>query len=272
MSIFYIALQYSFHKVTFYSCIYVCDIDNTRILAVNFHILLYLNFRAKNYLFNFLPNLLGKCLSESRKLSSKSTISVINKLFHAVLARSSNTIRNNSEIFFVGITQPFFKMLNRRHSSYFSYGSRQTTEQCWETIVIVCLQSIIGVMISATMAGIVFAKLARPKARSNTVMFSKNAVITQREGQLWLMFRLGNMRKSHLIESHLRAQLIHHRKTTKEGEILSYECEELPITTLTLKNTEPEEDFATEDRTLFIFPTTVAHRYTLFENYSKCRI
>ena len=123
------------------------------------------------------------------------------------------------------------KMLNRRHSSYFSYGSRQTTEQCWETIVIVCLQSIIGVMISATMAGIVFAKLARPKARSNTVMFSKNAVITQREGQLWLMFRLGNMRKSHLIESHLRAQLIHHRKTTKEGEILSYECKELPITT-----------------------------------------
>ena len=121
-------------------------------------------------------------------------------------------------------------------------------------------------MISATMAGIVFAKLARPKARSNTVMFSKNAVITQREGQLWLMFRLGNMRKSHLIESHLRAQLIHHRKTTKEGEILSYECEELPITTLTLKN-EPDEDFATEDRTLFIFPTTVAHRYV---DMSQC--
>jgi len=154
-------------------------------------------------------------------------------------------------------TSYFLFSMESQHT--IGYGSRQTTEQCWETIVIVCLQSIIGVMISATMAGIVFAKLARPKARSNTVMFSKNAVITQREGQLWLMFRLGNMRKSHLIESHLRAQLIHHRKTTKEGEILSYECEELPITTLTLKN-EPDEDFATEDRTLFIFPTTVAHR------------
>ena len=115
-------------------------------------------------------------------------------------------------------------------------------------------------MISATMAGIVFAKLARPKARSNTVMFSKNAVISQQEGQLWLMFRVGNMRKSHLIESHLRAQIIYHHKTTKEGQILSYECEELPITTLTLSNAEAEEDFATEDRTLFIFPTTVAHR------------
>ena len=65
------------------------------------------------------------------------------------------------------------------------------------------------------MAGIVFAKLARPKARSNTVMFSKNAVITKRNGHLWLMFRLGNMRKSHLIEAHIRAQMIYHKKVCK---------------------------------------------------------
>ena len=116
-------------------------------------------------------------------------------------------------------------------------------------------------MISSCMAGIVFAKLARPKARSATVMFSKNAVITQREGQLWLMFRVGNMRKSHLIESHLRAQLIYHRKMSKEGEVLTYECEELPLTTLTIpENADSDSDFSPEDRTLFIFPTTVAHR------------
>ena len=92
------------------------------------------------------------------------------------------------------------------------YGSRQTTEKCPETIILVCLQSILGVIISSCMAGIVFAKLARPKARAHTVMFSKNAVITMRNGQLWLMFRLGNMRKSHLIESHIRAQMIYHKK------------------------------------------------------------
>ena len=92
------------------------------------------------------------------------------------------------------------------------YGSRQTTEKCPETIILVCLQSILGVIISSCMAGIVFAKLARPKARAHTVMFSKNAVITMRNGQFWLMFRLGNMRKSHLIESHIRAQMIYHKK------------------------------------------------------------
>ena len=81
------------------------------------------------------------------------------------------------------------------------------------------------------MAGVVFAKLARPKSRTHTVQFSKNAIITQRNNQWWLMFRVCNMRKSHLIEAHLRAQLIHHRKKTAEGEELSFECQELPITT-----------------------------------------
>ena len=43
------------------------------------------------------------------------------------------------------------------------YGSRQTTEECPEAIIIMSLQSVIGVLCSSCMAGIVFAKLARPK-------------------------------------------------------------------------------------------------------------
>lgn len=71
-----------------------------------------------------------------------------------------------------------------------------------------CLQSIAGVMIQAFMVGIVFAKLSRPKKRTQTLLFSRNAVICQRNGQLCLMFRVGDMRKSHIIEAHVRAQLI----------------------------------------------------------------
>ena len=116
-------------------------------------------------------------------------------------------------------------------------------------------------MISSCMAGIVFAKLARPKARSHTVMFSKNAVISLRNGQLWLMFRVCNMRKSHLIESHLRAQLLHHRKKSPEGELLAYECEELKVTTQhSFDEDDDQDDYETEDRTLLLFPCTVAHR------------
>ena len=53
------------------------------------------------------------------------------------------------------------------------YGSRQTTEECPEAIIMQCIQSVVGVIIQACMAGVVFAKLARPKKRRNTVVFSK---------------------------------------------------------------------------------------------------
>lgn len=63
-------------------------------------------------------------------------------------------------------------------------------------------------MIQAFMVGVVFAKLSRPKKRTQTLLFSRNAVICQRDGILCLMFRVGDMRKSHIIEAHVRAQLI----------------------------------------------------------------
>ena len=53
------------------------------------------------------------------------------------------------------------------------YGSRQTTEECPEAIIMQCIQSVVGVIIQACMAGVVFAKLARPKKSRNTVVFSK---------------------------------------------------------------------------------------------------
>lgn len=71
------------------------------------------------------------------------------------------------------------------------------------------------------MVGIVFAKMARPKQRSQTLLFSRNAVICRRDGQLCLMFRVGDMReKSHLIGTTIRTRLIRSR-VTPEGETLS---------------------------------------------------
>lgn len=72
----------------------------------------------------------------------------------------------------------------------------------------ICIQSMTGVILQAFMVGIVFAKLSRPKKRTQTLLFSRNAVICQRDGQPCLMFRVGDMRKSHIIEAHVRAQMI----------------------------------------------------------------
>lgn len=81
-----------------------------------------------------------------------------------------------------------------------------------------CFQSIYGVFVQAFMVGIVFAKMTRPKQRTQTLLFSKYAVVCQRDGFLALMFRVGDIRKSHIIGANIRAQLIRSH-STKEGEL-----------------------------------------------------
>lgn len=83
-------------------------------------------------------------------------------------------------------------------------------------------------MIQAFMVGVVFAKLSRPKKRTQTLLFSRHAVISHRDGMPCLMFRVGDMRKSHIIEAHVRAQLIKH-KITREGESLPFFQTELKV-------------------------------------------
>jgi potassium inwardly-rectifying channel subfamily J len=125
-----------------------------------------------------------------------------------------------------GFTSCFLFSVETQHT--IGYGGRTTTEECPEAIFVMCLQSIGGVMIQAFMVGVVFAKLSRPKKRTQTLLFSRNAVISHRDGVPCLMLRVGDMRKSHIIEAHVRAQLIKH-KVTKEGESLPFFQTELKV-------------------------------------------
>lgn len=96
--------------------------------------------------------------------------------------------------------------------------------------------------------GIVFAKMTRPKNRTQTLLFSRYAVICQRDGELTLMFRVGDMRKSHIIGANIRAQLIK-TKTTKEGEVMQQYTTELDICTDGCSN-----------NMFFIWPLIIEHK------------
>ncbi|KAJ8730025.1 hypothetical protein PYW07_017063 [Mythimna separata] len=143
-------------------------------------------------------------------------------------------------------TSCFLFSIETQHT--IGYGSRTTTEECPEAIFIMCLQSIVGVMIQAFMVGIVFAKMTRPKHRTQTLLFSKYAVVCQRDGELSLMFRVGDLRKSHIIGASVRAQLIRSR-TTKEGEVLSHYQTELEL------NAD-----GCDSNLFFIWPITMVHK------------
>ncbi|CAG5897636.1 unnamed protein product [Menidia menidia] len=99
------------------------------------------------------------------------------------------------------------------------YGARCVTEECPAAVFMVVFQSIIGCIIDAFMIGAIMAKMARPKKRAQTLLFSHNAVIALRDGKLCLMFRVANLRKSHIVEAHVRAQLVKPRYT-EEGEYI----------------------------------------------------
>ncbi|XP_036157372.1 inward rectifier potassium channel 4 [Myotis myotis] len=99
------------------------------------------------------------------------------------------------------------------------YGFRCVTEECPLAVIAVVVQSIVGCIIDSFMIGAIMAKMARPKKRAQTLLFSHHAVVALRDGRLCLMWRVGNLRKSHIVEAHVRAQLIKPR-VTQEGEYI----------------------------------------------------
>lgn len=91
------------------------------------------------------------------------------------------------------------------------YGTRAITLECPSAMFTMCIESIIGTITQSFIIGIVFAKLTRPKNRAQTLLFSKNAIINQRDRNLRLIFRIGNTRKSRIIAGNVHAYLIRYR-------------------------------------------------------------
>ncbi|XP_055083634.1 ATP-sensitive inward rectifier potassium channel 14 [Periophthalmus magnuspinnatus] len=127
------------------------------------------------------------------------------------------------------------------------YGFRSVTEECPLAVVAVVLQCIVGCIIDAFIIGAVMAKIAKPKKRNETLVFSDTAVVAMRDGKLCMMWRVGNLRKSHLVEAHVRAQFLKSRVTT-EGEFLP------------LDNVDINVGFDTgTDRIFLVSPVTIVH-------------
>jgi inward rectifier potassium channel len=82
--------------------------------------------------------------------------------------------------------------------------------------VVVTIESILGIIVVGSLAGISFARLARPQTR---VLFSDKMVIRPRNGVPHLQLRLANWRTNLIVEAHLRVFLLIPEKT-QEGEIM----------------------------------------------------
>lgn len=97
------------------------------------------------------------------------------------------------------------------------YGFRYISEECPLAIFTLVAQLVITGLAEIFVTGAFLAKLARPKKRAETIKFSQSAVVCRRRGQLCLMVRVANMRKSLLIQCQLTGKLLH-ANVTEEGE------------------------------------------------------
>ncbi|KAJ8977750.1 hypothetical protein NQ317_001114 [Molorchus minor] len=140
----------------------------------------------------------------------------------------------------------FLFSLETQHTT--GYGLRVITEECPEAIFIMCMQCIIGMIIDTFTVGVVVAKMMRPRLTHYTVQFSRNAVVCLRDGELCLMYRIGDLKKSRMCGVAISALLIQN-KSTKEGETLNSFQSELDV----------ECDDSGSDL-FFIWPVTVVHK------------
>ncbi|XP_019729192.1 G protein-activated inward rectifier potassium channel 2 [Hippocampus comes] len=127
------------------------------------------------------------------------------------------------------------------------YGYRVITDKCPEGIVLLLIQSVLGSIVNAFMVGCMFVKISQPKKRAETLVFSTNAVVSMRDGRLCLMFRVGDLRNSHIVEASIRAKLIK-SKQTKEGEFIP------------LNQTDINVGYDTgDDRLFLVSPLIICH-------------
>ncbi|TRY81652.1 hypothetical protein DNTS_025976 [Danionella cerebrum] len=127
------------------------------------------------------------------------------------------------------------------------YGHRVITDQCPVGTMLLLLQAILGSMVNAFMVGCMFVKISQPNKRAETLVFSRNAVISLRDDKLCLMFRVGDLRSSHIVGANMRAKLIK-SKQTQEGEFIP------------LDQTDISVGFETgDDRLFLVSPLVISH-------------
>jgi inward rectifier potassium channel len=86
---------------------------------------------------------------------------------------------------------------------------------------LVAIEALTGLLGLALVTGLIFAKFSRPTAR---VLFSRVAVVTQRDGLPCLMFRMANQRGNQIVEARVHVVLAR-TETTLEGEVLRRLCD-----------------------------------------------
>lgn len=132
---------------------------------------------------------------------------VVNLLFAALFRLGGDCIHNARPGSFA---DAFFLSVQTFGTIGYGYLAPKTD---WANAV-VALEGLVGLLSTALVTGLVFARFARPTAR---VMFSRFAVVTRRDGARTLQFRVANERGNQIAEAQIAISLSQN-EVTAEGE------------------------------------------------------
>ena len=105
------------------------------------------------------------------------------------------------------------------------FGNKYVTGSCAAGIFVIVVQSLLGLFLDSFLLGMIFVKLTRPRNRRKTMVFSKIAVIYEKDGQKVLEFRVGDLRRSQLVECHVRLQLYWYKNVNSDREFHQYDLD-----------------------------------------------
>lgn len=111
------------------------------------------------------------------------------------------------------------------------------------TNALVVVESFSGILLTAVVTGLAFARLSRPGAK---VLFSQNAVVNNFNGEPHLMFRMANWRQNNVLEAQLKVILLVMERTQEGHEM------RIPI----------EVPLVRQSSSVFILSWTAMHRIT----------
>lgn len=105
------------------------------------------------------------------------------------------------------------------------YGNTYVTKECTAGLFVLILQCVAGLIVDAVLLGLLFTKITRPRNRRRTIMFSDRAVLYESNGEWYLEFRVGNLRKSQIAECHVRLVLYWYRNVNGQMEFEQHDLE-----------------------------------------------
>jgi len=121
---------------------------------------------------------------------------------------------------------------NHMEALYFSLSTMATIGygtsdyyfgDCWTPFLLVLLQVFSAIVFSSLAIGLLFQRMSRGQKRGRTIVFSDRAVVRKVRGSWYWMFRVGELRKRHIIGAKVRVFCVRHERCPvamggREGE------------------------------------------------------